>query len=147
MSPPTPAEVAAAQRALAAEHATVWAYGIIGPRSGDEKALDTTSFDAHRNARDDLIAWLTAHGEQPVAARPGYELPFRIGDSGDAAALARRVEDGCCNAFAPLVAASADSELRKLAVDQLIACATRRMEWGGAPLRFPGLPGRGPTVP
>lgn len=132
--------VQAVQTALAAEHAALWAYGVLGPRAGENDDLAEASFDAHRLGRDRLVGWLTRRHHRPVPARPGYRLPFPVRDAEDAAALARRLEDGCGNAYAAVVAASEPGELRDLAIDRLIDCATRRVKWGGQPMPFPGHP-------
>jgi hypothetical protein len=136
----TPAEVAAAQSALADEHAAMWAYSVLGPRAGSRRSLAGHSYVQHRDARDQLTQWLVTAGATPAGTRAGYRLPFVLSDPGDAAALARRLEDGCGNAYASLVGAAADASLRVVAVGQLAGCAHRRVSWGGIPQTFPGLP-------
>lgn len=134
------AEIAAAQTALADEHAAMWAYSTLGPRAGSRRSLAGLTFVQHRNARDLLVEWLRTAGATPVGTRAGYRLPFAIAGSSDAAALARRLEDGCGNAYAALVGVAQDAPLRLLAVTELVACARRRVAWGGVPQTFPGLP-------
>ena len=136
------AEIDAAQRALAAEHAALWAYGVLGPRSGSRSALARDAFGSHREARDSLTSWLVSVGVDPVTTRPGYQLPFPLAGAADAAALARRLEDGCGNAYATLTATTAVPALRALATAQLDDCAGRRVAWGATPQTFPGLPGQ-----
>jgi len=134
------AEIAAVQTALADEHAAMWAYGVLGPRAGSRRSLARLTFVQHRDARDRLTEWLRAAGATPVGTRAGYRLPFALTASSDAAALARRLEDGCGNAYAALVGVAQDASLRRLAVTELVTCAHRRVSWGGVPQTFPGLP-------
>jgi Domain of unknown function (DUF4439) len=134
------AEIAAAQTALADEHAAIWAYGVLGPRAGSRQSLAGLTFVQHRAARDVLVEWLRATGATPVGTRAGYRLPFALAGSSDAAALARRLEDGCGNAYAALLGVAQDASLRQLAVTELVSCAHRRVSWGGIPQTFPGLP-------
>jgi hypothetical protein len=139
----TQAEVAAAQTALAAEHAAMWAYGILGPRAGSRRSLAVATFTRHRDARDRLIEWLRAAGATPVGTMAAYRLPFALTGATDAAALARRLEDGCGNSYAALIGVATDAPLRVLAVSELAICAQGRVSWGGIPQTFPGLPRQG----
>ncbi|MYS45182.1 DUF4439 domain-containing protein, partial [Streptomyces sp. SID5998] len=48
-------ELTAAQAALAAEHAAVYGYGVVGGRIGRERRAEArTAYDAHRARRDAL---------------------------------------------------------------------------------------------
>ena len=134
------AEIAAAQTALADEHAAIWAYGVLGPRAGSRRSLAGLTFVQHRDARDVLVEWLRAAEATPVSTRAGYRLPFALTGASDAAALARRLEDGCGNAYAALLGVARDASLRRLATTELVTCAHRRVSWGGVPQTFPGLP-------
>jgi hypothetical protein len=138
----TTAEVAAAQAALADEHAAMWAYSVLGPRAGSQRSLAQRSFAQHRDARDVLVEWVRAGGATPVGTRAGYQLPFELTGPSDAAALARRLEDGCGNTYAALLATAQDASLRRDATTELATCAHRWVSWGGVPQTFPGLPGQ-----
>ncbi|NED21451.1 DUF4439 domain-containing protein, partial [Streptomyces sp. SID9913] len=49
-------ELRALQAALAAEHAAVYGYGVVGGRIGKERAPQARSaYDAHRARRDTLV--------------------------------------------------------------------------------------------
>jgi len=134
------AEIAAAQTALAEEHAAMWAYSVLAPRAGSRRSLAGHTFVEHRDARDALVAWPRSAGATPVATRAGYRVPFTLADASDAATLARRLEDGCGNSYASLVGVAQDPALRRQAVTGLVTCAHRRVSWGGVPQTFPGLP-------
>ena len=69
----TAADVAALQAALAAEHAAVYGYGIVGATvTGDTETLARADWLAHQEARDTLEAMLVKLGATPVAASPAY---------------------------------------------------------------------------
>ena len=73
------ASVAALQGALAAEHAAVYGYGVVGAMlAGSEQADARADWTAHQVARDTLAAMLTKLGATPVAASPAYGLPFAV---------------------------------------------------------------------
>jgi hypothetical protein len=65
--------VAGLQSALAAEHAAVYGYGIVGAMvTGAEQADARTDWTAHQVARDTLVTMLTRLGATPVAASPAW---------------------------------------------------------------------------
>ena len=133
--------VDAAQQALAAEHAALYAYGVSGgvvdPASAEGvRALD--AYAAHRTRRDRLEDAVQDLGGEPVAAEPGYALPGPVTTTATAIRLAVRVEDRCAAAYAQLVASST-GRLRRDAIDWLTDSATRGLDWGAEPTAFPGL--------
>ncbi|MEU7703318.1 DUF4439 domain-containing protein, partial [Streptomyces sp. NPDC039028] len=71
----------ATQAALAAEHAAVYGYGVVGGRIGpDRRAEATAAYEAHRARRDALRRSVRDLGGAPVVAEAAYELPFRVAD-------------------------------------------------------------------
>ena len=59
----------AAQAALAAEHAAVYGYGVVGGQvAASRKAEARQAYDAHRAARDALVRTVTDLGGTPVYA-------------------------------------------------------------------------------
>src|SRR5205814_1255165 len=65
------------QAALAAENSAVYGYGIVGAHlAGPRRAAAVKDWVAHQTARDTLTAMLTARDSEPVAAAPGYDMPF-----------------------------------------------------------------------
>ncbi len=134
-------DVAPAQDALAAEHAAVYAYGVVGGILDPTSVLSTPvreAYAAHEARRDRLEMLVRGLGVDPVAARPGYTLPQQVTGAASAARLAVRVEDSCAVAYAAVVATST-GDLRRGAVDWLTDAATRGLDWGAAPVAFPGL--------
>jgi hypothetical protein len=77
--PSAAGEAKALNAALAAEHAAVWGYGVVGATlPADKKKLATEAETAHRDARDGLVALLSEQGADPVDAEGAYELPFPV---------------------------------------------------------------------
>lgn len=135
------AEIAALQGALAAEHAAVYGYGVVGAMlAGTEQADARTDWTAHRVARDTLAAMLTRLGATPVAASPAYKLPFAVTGAKSAQRLAARLEDGVTRAYLGLVAVS-NPALRAFAARAMQTSANRAVAWSGTTAAFPGMPG------
>ena len=70
----------ALQDALAAEHAAVYVFGVLGAQTSEVEQrtlFDSllTAYEQHRSARDALVARIQELGVRPVAAAPAYELP------------------------------------------------------------------------
>ncbi|WP_233617542.1 MULTISPECIES: ferritin-like domain-containing protein [Actinomadura] len=133
----------ALQDVLAAEHAAVYGYGVLGGRlAGELRATAKEMWDGHRSRRDALLSVMTA---DPVAAAPAYELPVRITDVRSAALLAAALEDGVVPGYVALAGASAP-DLRVFAADGALRAAARAARWraragAAAPAdAFPGLP-------
>jgi hypothetical protein len=132
--------VAALQGALAAEHAAVYGYGIVGAMlTGVKQAGARTDWTAHQVARDTLITMLTRLGATPVAASPAYKLPFAVTNAEAAAKLAAALENGVTRAYLGLVAVSNPS-LRAFAARAMQTSANRALAWSGTTTAFPGMP-------
>ena len=133
--------VAALQGALAAEHAAVYGYGVVGAMlAGGEQARARADWTAHRVARDTLESMLTKLGAVPVAASPAYALPFTVTDAKSAARLAAVLEQGVTRAYLGLVAVS-NPALRSFGARAMQTSANRAVAWSGATVAFPGMPG------
>jgi hypothetical protein len=130
----------ALQRALAAEYAAVYGYGVLGARlSGAPRASAANDFQTHRARRDQLIAMISARRLNPVAAAPVYALPFAVSDAASARRLAAYLETRASAAYADL-AAVATGSTRKFALGALTSTATTSGGWSGTTPAFPGLP-------
>ncbi|EST30232.1 ferritin-like domain-containing protein [Streptomyces niveus] len=129
----------AAQAALAAEHAAVYGYGVVGGRVGDERRPEATNaYDAHRARRDILARTVRDLGGKPLAAAAAYALPFEVPDSGAAVRLATDIEDRIAGVYSDLVRA-AEGPLRQDAAGALREAAVRAVRWRGSGVAFPGL--------
>jgi hypothetical protein len=140
-------ENAALSDALAAEHAAIWGYGVVGAALKDAarpQAEDAES--AHRGVRDQVSALLASRKAEVVDAKAAYALPFPVLSDVDAASLAVVLEDGVAKAWVRVLDQSAERSTRQLGVDVLSATEVRAVGWraaaGKTPLTtpFPGLP-------
>ena len=146
-APDTAAEDAALRAVLAAEHAAVWGYGVVGAAlpGADRQAADL-ALDAHRDVRDQVAELLDARGTDQVAARAAYALPFPVLSPADAAALAVTLEDGVSAAWAWVLDQAGERSTRVSAVAVLADAEVRAVAWrtaaGQMPVTnpFPGLP-------
>jgi hypothetical protein len=140
-------ENAALREALAAEHAAVWGYGVVGAALAVEARPPATAAETvHRDVRDQVTALLEERAADPVVAEGAYSLPFPVLSGVDAAALAVVLEDGVAGAWVRVLDQAAQREIRELAVGWLTAAETRAVAWRGAAgtapvtTAFPGLP-------
>jgi hypothetical protein len=137
---PAQGTVPALQSALAAEHAAVYGYGVVGAYlSGGLQATATADWVAHQVARDRLEAMLRSIGSsQPTAAAVAYQLPIPVHSARDAVALAVVLEDRVATAYLGLVALSATA-IREFGALGVQAAALRAAAWRGSTVAFPGL--------
>ena len=134
-------ELAAAQTALAAEHAAIYGYAVVGAHlSGDERARAIAIYQAHRRRRDELTRLIAAEKQAPTPAAAAYRLPFAIEGTQDARKLAAQLEDGIAQAYAALVAAGG-KDMRGLGAAALVEAAAAAAGWRGSTTAFPGLAG------
>jgi hypothetical protein len=135
--------VQALQKALAAEHAAVHLYGLLGGQSSKSRQpvlfakLEQTYGD-HRAARDQLTGLVTAKGAEPVAAHPDYQVPGPTSTPAQIQAVARTLEKRVTRTYGELVANTAGRD-RRWAIDALDASALRQVSFGAEPSSFPGL--------
>ncbi|MFI0981964.1 ferritin-like domain-containing protein [Streptomyces sp. NPDC021093] len=129
----------AVQAALAAEHAAVYGYGVVGGRIGDKRRTEAReAYDAHRSRRDALARTVHDLGGRPAVAEAAYALPFPVPDPAAAAKLAAVLEDRVAGVYADLVRA-AEGPLRREAAGALREAAVRAVRWQGGSVAFPGL--------
>ncbi|WP_030177514.1 ferritin-like domain-containing protein [Streptomyces sp. NRRL S-813] len=139
MSTATQQQLKALQAALAAEHAAVYGYGVVGGRIHRERRADArAAYDAHRAQRDALVREVRDLGARPVAAAAGYALPFPVPDSAAAVRFAAELEDRVAGVYSDLVRAC-DGERRREAAGALREAAVRAVRWRGESVAFPGL--------
>jgi hypothetical protein len=143
----TGTENAALNEALAAEHAAVWGYGVVGAALGVGAASAAAAAEtAHRDLRDQVTALLAERKAEAVGAQGGYALPFPVLSEVDAAALAVVLEEGTAAAWVRVLDQSVERSTRELAVEALSAAEVRAVAWrsaaGQTPVTraFPGLP-------
>ncbi|WBO63498.1 ferritin-like domain-containing protein [Streptomyces camelliae] len=133
------AELTALQAALAAEHAAVYGYGVVGGRIAAARRSEArAAWDAHRARRDALVREVRDLGGEPVAADAAYALPFPVPDSAAAVRLAARLEERLAGVYADLVRAATGAR-RGSAAGALREAAVRAVRWSGESVTFPGL--------
>jgi hypothetical protein len=87
--------VDAMQTALAAEHAAIWGYGVVGARvAADLRGQVREADSAHRARRDVTAATVRTLGGDPAPTHASYQLPFRVTDQPSALRLAVHLEQG-----------------------------------------------------
>ncbi|MFF7977211.1 DUF4439 domain-containing protein [Streptomyces sp. NPDC007905] len=137
--------MAALQAALAAEHAAVYGYGVVGGRIGKQRRAEArTAYDAHRARRDALVREVRDRGGEPVAASAAYALPFQVPDAAAAVRLAAQLEERVAGVYSDLVRATT-GERRGAAAGALGEAAVRAVRWSGEGVAFPGLAERAGT--
>lgn len=125
---------------LAAEHAAVWAYGVLGAHLDEHRRVAAlAAFDAHRRTRDSLLARLRTRRLPTPGPAAAYAMP-----AGSPVQQAISLESGLCVLWRDLVAATDSEDLRALAVRALADASVRAVRWRQAghlaPLTVP-LPG------
>ncbi|WP_184579881.1 ferritin-like domain-containing protein [Streptomyces zagrosensis] len=129
----------AMQAALAAEHAAVYGYGVVGGRIEDQRLAEAREgLTAHRARRDALDRAVRALEGEPVSSAAAYALPFPVPDVAAAARLAGELEARVCAVYADLVRAT-DGATRREAAAALREAAVRAVRWRGSSVTFPGL--------
>jgi hypothetical protein len=135
----TARELDALQAALAAEHAAVYGYGVVGGRVGEDRENEAAAAHAaHRSRRDSLTRTVRDLGGKPAAAAAGYALPFPVPDAAAAIRLAAVLEERVAAVYSDLVRA-AQGPLRLEAAGALREAAVRAVRWRGSGVAFPGL--------
>lgn len=141
-------QLEALQAALAAEHAAVYGYGVVGGRLRESQGKETReareAYDAHRARRDALTRAIRDLGGRPVAAAAAYALPFPVPDSAAAVRFAAELEERVAGVYSDLVRAST-GERRREAAGALREAAVRAVRWRGEGVAFPGLAERAGT--
>jgi hypothetical protein len=123
---------------LALEHEAVWLYPVIGARFDDLLDRATTSFEAHRDTRDGVLARVGRLGARPASTRLGYDTgPSTTVD--EARAAAQAVEAGIAAACL-ILAGEAEDDARTYAIRHLTRASLAELSWGAPARAFPGLP-------
>ncbi|MCB5182032.1 ferritin-like domain-containing protein [Streptomyces antimicrobicus] len=129
----------AAQAALAAEHAAVYGYGLVGARATGPRANEARdAYGGHLARRDALTRTVRGLGGVPRPAEAAYTLPFEVRTPADVERLAAEIEERVAGAYSDLVRA-AEGPLRREAADALSQAAVRAARWRGGGVAFPGL--------
>ena len=133
----------ALQTTLAAEHAAVYVYGVVGGRVSSSAQPELwqqvrTGYTVHRGRRDQLVAMVRASGAEPVPAEVSYQLPTPATTVAQLRRAARAVEERCAAVYADMVGSTARAS-RQWALDALEDAAVRSLGFGAAAEPFPGV--------
>lgn len=140
-------EVESLQTTLAGEHAAVHVFGVLAAQTSETgqpklwSALDA-AYDWHRDARDELVARITAAHATPVAAAPSYRLPNAVASPDQVTRAALVTEQRVTDTYGTLVAETT-GRVRRWAIRSLDESAVRQLRFRGRPEIFPGTGGLG----
>jgi hypothetical protein len=131
--------------AVAAEHATIYGYGLVSAHSTpDVNDLVSAAMAEHRDRREAAIAMLAARSVDPPLPAAGYQMPIEVNNPTDAANLAVRMEQDTAVAWRAMLEQETDAQGRAFAVTALTQCAITAARWrrvlGVSPITvaFPG---------
>jgi hypothetical protein len=131
--------------AVAAEHATIYGYGLVSAHSTpDVNDLVSAAMAEHRDRREAAIAMLAARSVDPPLPAAGYQMPIEVNNPTDAANLAVRMEQDNAVAWRAVLEQATDAQGRAFAVTALTQCAVTAARWrrvlGTSPITvaFPG---------
>ncbi len=136
----------ALQAAMAAEHAALWAYGLVTAHDADVADTVTEMVTSHQNTRDVAANLIVQAGGTPVGPAPAYTTPEPVTDKKSALGLALTIESDCAQAWRSVIGNTDDSTLRGTALSALTDSAMRMVTWRQAAkdkvvtVPFPGDP-------
>jgi Domain of unknown function (DUF4439) len=120
----------ALQTALAAEHAVIWGYAVIGGRIGPVLRPEVADADAeHRGRRDATALAVRKLGGDPAPTHASYALPYQVTDRSSALRLAVHLEEGSAAAWRFVVASATEVSTKRVALAALTDAAVRATKW------------------
>ncbi|GAB3555758.1 rubrerythrin [Actinopolyspora lacussalsi] len=121
----------AARKALEAEHAAVWLYGLATAFTEDSKVRSGIDEAAatHREHRDRTRGLLRAAGVAPPSAEPAYRPPKTVTDQNSALRALLAAEQDCSIGWLAVLERSENRQLSELALTCLTDAATRATRW------------------
>lgn len=140
-TPPTPM-IDALKRAVAAEHAAVFVYGVLGAQTSRTKqpalyAGLVEAYQVHQTRRDLWLAQLHDEGVEADAPPAAYD-PGEITGPNAIQRRARRIESDCAETYVYVVANTV-AEVRRTAADALSDAGVRGLGFGAHAEELPGL--------
>jgi hypothetical protein len=133
--PPAAADLDLWQDTLAAEHAVIWSYGLVGA-TGDLAAPADVAVTSHRQRRSICLDVITGRDAEPVASAAGYDVAKPSGSSA-ARRLAGDLEGAASASYLGLTS-SADRATRLLGARWLRESAVAQQRWTGSIAALPG---------
>lgn len=137
-------QVDALQDTLAAEHAALYLYGVLGARTSQSEtptlhASLSTGYSRHRSRRDALRLFVAELGAEPVAAAPAYDVPPGWVGPTRITRAALDLESASTEQLAALVAQTTEGN-RQWAATELTWSAGQQLSLGATPVTWPGAP-------
>jgi hypothetical protein len=133
-----PASTAGLSHLLEAEHAAVFAYGLITARVPEARRQAARAlWLAHLARRDELERELTAAGVTPPAALPAYGVGAVPATPAQITGLAARVEERMATVALAIVTTTSGYVRNQAALD-LVRAARRAANWRGTSVPLPG---------
>lgn len=121
--------IAALQAALAAEHAALWAYGLVAAYDAADSSTISGMLDAHQVVRDSAADMVVRGGGTPVGPEAAYTPPKPVTNPTSARALALIIEEDCAAAWRTVIGSTDDPVLRGLSLNILTDTAGRMVTW------------------
>ncbi|MGL4305773.1 MAG: ferritin-like domain-containing protein [Mycobacteriaceae bacterium] len=116
--------------ALAAEHAAIYAYGIVAAFSNPNRAnFIAATIASHRARRDSLSALLEQREAHSVSAEAGYTVALTVNDPVTAAQLGLQIEMQTAQAWRSAIERSSVKSDIQLCIDALAQCAIQAASW------------------
>ncbi len=135
------------QAALAGEYAVMYAYGRAGARLPADRDLALSLLEVHRTRRDQLRAWLTEDGQEPLPPAPAYDVGAPVRGEASARTLLATVELRLIPLYTEVIAeVSDDPQRRGWAIRAVRECAVTAQGWGAAGQAFPWPAGENPPL-
>jgi hypothetical protein len=119
----------ALEAAMAAEHAALWAYGLVAAYDPDVASTVSDMVAQHRQMRDTTANLIVQGGATPVGPEAAYTTPEPVSDKRSALQLALTIESNCAAAWRSVVGHTDDSTLRGTGLSALTDCAMRMVTW------------------
>ncbi|MET0188757.1 MAG: ferritin-like domain-containing protein [Pseudonocardia sediminis] len=139
--------VEALQRALASEHAALWAYSLaLAFVPVDWATRARADIEAHKTLRAQVTQTLSTLGKRPVSAQPAYTPPQPVVDANSAGALLVAAETDTTAAWRSVLERSTVAQLRAAGLKAMVDSTGRIAFWRAVTDRAPVIPvfpGRG----
>lgn len=141
-------QLAALHQVLAAEHATIWGYGVVGAKVSQLYLPKVIEADhRHRSIRATIEDAVRSLGGEPVPSKPGYALPTLLTDDASALTFAAQLEESMSRQWRHGIgtAGPIDVTFRQLCLDGLDSAAGGALTWRrlldptALPQAFPGI--------
>lgn len=122
--------VDAVQKALDAEHAAVWVYGLVSAfLSGKYADGAVDGMREHQHRRDACVRMLDAAGATPDGPEPAYITPKPVTDATSAKSVVAAAETDAAKAWGGVLSGTDDVGLRAVALTALLGSARRGTRW------------------